>query len=595
MGIMRNLLDRRAEAPSTLAKPSSWLIEMFGGGTSKAGMTVTGDTALGLSTVWSCVRILSEDIAKLPIRITRDLDGTYEVLPRHNVKVLFNRAPNEESTAMVVREFLIANTLLWGNGFAEILRDAAGRPVGLFPLRSTGMTIKRVGGRLAYVYTSTSGKTATLDADDVFHLRGPTKDGVVGYSLITMARESFGAAMAAERFAALFWSNGGRPSGLLKHPGKLGEQAIKNLRESWVERYGGPNAHKPAVVEEGMEWVPLTMPMEDAQFLETRQFSVPEICRWFRVPPHKVSDLSRATFSNIEHQSQEYVNDSLMGWITRFEQESEKKLLLPSESDLRVRHVTAAMLRGDLKSRYEAYAIGRQNGWRTVNDVLRLEDEPTIGTEGDQRMVPSNMTTPERLGKAPLTAAADKPAAPAPAAEPAPVRSAAPADPSSNNTVVPHIDQEMCVRSILRAMRPAFEQGLDRLCRLEADKARRAHKRRDVEFRAWAQTFFADGGDHGLHVRGALFPAIEASVRTVMSVLQLKPENDRIIPDLLAAESRQHLERSLGAIAATAGAGDDPEGELVRWEKSRAAQDAERVTSSIADTLIRSWWSKEKS
>ncbi|MFN7019871.1 MAG: phage portal protein [Phycisphaerales bacterium] len=591
LGSVLGRLERRYSllGESSLDRPAKWLLDDLGGGSSRAGPTVNEQTALTLASVWACVRAIAEDVAKLPIRIVARRAGTLEVLHDHPVGRLLNQRPGKDPvTAMSLRETLMIWAMLHGNAFWEITRDGRGSPTGLYHLNPRAMEIKRdrQTREIVYVYRqagsgATQGKTVTLPARDVFHLRGPGSDSIVGWSVIRAARESLGAAMAADQFAANYWGKGGRPSGVLKHPGKLSKDAEKNLRESWERLYGGENAGRSAVLQEGMEWISLTMPFDDAQFLETRQFSVLEVCRWFRVPPHKVFDLTRATFSNIEHQALEYVTDTLQGWITRVEAEIGLKLL-GEDTGLQARHVTAALLRGDLKSRYEAYAIGRQWGFRTANEIHALEDEPPVGEIGDQYIVPVNMTTPDRLGKGPANGL-QAPGDPPPTAAPDPP---APGKRATAETV----------RAVVHATAPALEAAIERHLRAEADKVRRAHKRDAAGLQAW-MTETLTRAEYLDQLRGVLFGPVEAATRAAAAAVGIDLGAETVIPAAVLRAAMSLRQRSFAQIVLAEKGIADPRPEGVAdvgavlefWERQRPGEEARDIAWDLSRMLIRDW------
>lgn len=398
----------------TLSNPAAWLERLLLGvvdpDDNVAGVEITERNALSIAAVFACVRAIAEDVAKLPLIVYRTSGESDRArVPNHPLYRLLHNTPNPEMTSFDLRSTVTAHALLWGNGYVEIERDGTGRPRALWPMEPDRVAVRRssVDGSIIYVYADPSdGVRRTLFADDVVHVRGLGYDGLVGYSVVYWARKSLGVTAAAERYGASFFGNSSIPKGVLEHPGKLGETAQANLRKSWERNHGGgpKNANRVGILEEGMKFHALTIPPEDAQFLETRQFQIPEVCRWFRMPPHKVADLTRATFSNIEHSSLEYVGDTLMPWLVRWEQEILRKCFMQSERSLFVEHLTAALLRGDMKSRNESYAIGRQWGWLSANDVRRMENLNAI-EGGDVYLSPTNMTNAVTM--------ANQPAAPA--------------------------------------------------------------------------------------------------------------------------------------------------------------------------------------
>ncbi len=302
-------------------------------------------------------------------------------------------------TSIVFRETLMAHLLLWGNAFAQIVRDGRGRVMGLYPLMPDQMRVDRTpdrpsapGGSLFYEYRNEKGCTI-LRPDQVLHIPGLGFDGLVGYSPIAMAKNAIGMALATEEYGASFFANGANPGGVLEHPGVLKDPG--KLRDSWNELYrGSVNASRIAVLEEGIKFHQISVPPEQAQFLETRKFQLNEIARIFRIPPHMIGDLEKSSFSNIEQQSLEFVKYTLDPWVVRWEQAIQKALLLPSEKrDYFVKFNVNALLRGDYKSRMEGYSTGRQNGWFSANDIREMEDMDKIPPDegGDLYLVNGNM------------------------------------------------------------------------------------------------------------------------------------------------------------------------------------------------------------
>jgi len=341
--------------------------------------------------VYACVRILAEAIAGLPLHIYRyKKDGGKEKALTHPLYYLLHDEPNPEMTSFVFRETLMSHLLLWGNAYAQIIRDGAGRVLALYPLLPSKMTVDRApNGELYYTYRRDSEESRTnskaglvyLRSDEVLHIPGLGFDGLVGYSPIAMAKNAIGMAIACEEYDASFFANGANPGGVLEHPGVLKDPA--KVRESWNAVYqGSANAHRIAVLEEGMKFQQIGIPPEQAQFLETRKFQINEIARIFRVPPHMVGDLEKSSFSNIEQQSLEFVKYTLDPWVVRWEQALQKALLLPSEKrKYFVKFNVDGLLRGDYASRMNGYAVARQNGWMSANDIRELEDMNRIPAE----------------------------------------------------------------------------------------------------------------------------------------------------------------------------------------------------------------------
>ena len=372
----------------------------FGGST--AGKNVNERSAMQMTAVYSCVRILAEAVAGLPLHLYRyKEDGGKEKALDHPLYNLLHDEPNPEMSSFVFRETLMTHLLLWGNAYAQIIRNGKGEVIALYPLMPNRMVVDRdTKGRLYYQYTTSTedaptmkGVTVNLPPSDVLHIPGLGFDGLVGYSPIAMAKNAIGMAIACEEYGAKFFANGAAPGGVLEHPGTIKDP--QRVRESWQSTFGGSgNSNKIAVLEEGMKYTPIGISPEQAQFLETRKFQVNEIARIFRVPPHMVGDLEKSSFSNIEQQSLEFVKYTLDPWVIRWEQTIHRSLLLPDEkSRYFVKFNLEGLLRGDYQSRMNGYAIGRQNGWMSANDIRELENLDRIPAEegGDLYLINGNM------------------------------------------------------------------------------------------------------------------------------------------------------------------------------------------------------------
>ena len=355
-----------------------------------------------MTAVYSCVRILAEAVAGLPLHLYRyKEDGGKEKALDHPLYNLLHDEPNPEMSSFVFRETLMTHLLLWGNAYAQIIRNGKGEVIALYPLMPNRMVVDRdTKGRLYYQYTTSTedaptmkGVTVNLPPSDVLHIPGLGFDGLVGYSPIAMAKNAIGMAIACEEYGAKFFANGAAPGGVLEHPGTIKDP--QRVREGWQSTFGGSgNSNKIAVLEEGMKYTPIGISPEQAQFLETRKFQVNEIARIFRVPPHMVGDLEKSSFSNIEQQSLEFVKYTLDPWVIRWEQTIHRSLLLPDEkSQYFVKFNLEGLLRGDYQSRMNGYAIGRQNGWMSANDIRELENLDRIPAEegGDLYLINGNM------------------------------------------------------------------------------------------------------------------------------------------------------------------------------------------------------------
>ena len=343
--------------------------------TSAAGKSVSPRTAVQMTAVYACVRVIAETVASLPLHIYESSDQGNRKATDHPLYRILHNAPNTEMTSFVWRETMLSHLLLWGNSYSQIVRNGRGKAIGLYPLLPDQMEVDRdAQGRLLYTYTTREQKTVNLRQEDVLHIPGLGFDGIMGYSPVALEQNAIGLGIAAEEFGSRFFANGATPSGVLTHPNTV--KNPKALRESWNAAYGSSsNAGKMAILEEGMKFERISMPNNEAQFLETRKFQVAEICRIYRVPPHLVGDLEHATFSNIEHQSISFAMHTIRPWLVRIEQ-ALNKALFEEHGEVRfyAQFNIDGLMRGSYKERMEGYAIARQNGWMSANDIRELEN-----------------------------------------------------------------------------------------------------------------------------------------------------------------------------------------------------------------------------
>jgi len=398
MGMFSGLFRSR-DKPQNRTAGSAYTFYM--GGTT-AGKAVTERSAMQMTAVYSCVRILAEAVAGLPLHVYRYKDtGGKEKAIDHPLYRLLHDEPNPEMSSFVFRETLMTHLLLWGNAYAQVIRNGKGEVVALYPLMPNRMSVDRdAKGKLYYKYTTTSddaptveGTVVVLSPSDVLHVPGLGFDGLVGYSPIAMAKNAIGMAIACEEFGARFFANGAAPSGVLEHPGTIKDPS--RLRETWQSQFGGSaNTGKVAILEEGMKYTPISISPEQAQFLETRKFQINEIARIFRVPPHMVGDLEKSSFSNIEQQSLEFVKYTLDPWLIRWEQSIYRALFsMEEKTEYFVKFNVEGLLRGDYATRMNGYATARQNGWMSANDIRELENLDRIPAEegGDLYLINGNM------------------------------------------------------------------------------------------------------------------------------------------------------------------------------------------------------------
>ena len=393
---------------------------LFVFGRANSGEQVDEKSAMQIATVYACVRLLADSVAQLPLHLYRTVgeDGQ-EKAKDHPLYNILYRQPNPEMTDFSFKEVLMTHLLLWGNAYVQIIRDGKNNVLGLYPLLPENVEIDRdTKGNLYYIYHAytnevpgDNNKDITFRRDEILHIPGLGFNGLVGFSPIAMMKNSLGTNIAVEKYGSSFFKNGAQPSGVLEHPGVLKDP--QKIRDNWSSVYGGAgNAHKVAVLEENMHYKPISLPPEDSQFLSTREFGVEEICRIFRVPPHMVQDLKRATYSNIEHQSIDFVVHTLDPWLIRIEKAIIKDVLLEEEKDdYFPKFNVDGLLRGDIESRMRAYGTGISNGFFSPNDARRKENMPLIPEEegGDYYFVNGSFVRLRDIGAAYSVAGTSQP------------------------------------------------------------------------------------------------------------------------------------------------------------------------------------------
>ena len=408
MNIFKYLFHSR-DKPKNYISGSTYSV-LFG--ETSSGKNVNERSAMRVTAVYACVRVLSEAIASLPLHLYKKISrfGKEKAIEHPLYEILHNE-PNPEMTSFVFRETLMSHLLLWGNAYAQIIRNGKGQIMALYPLMPNRMTVDRDSkGEIYYKYFTNESDNKNLKRlsqinikkEEIFHVPGLGFDGLVGYSPIAMAKNAIGMAIATEEYGAKFFANGASPSGVLEHPGNIKDP--DKLRESWNKLFqGSANSHKIAILEEGLKYQPIGISPNEAQFLETRKFQIDEIARIFRVPPHMVGDLDKSSFSNIEQQSLEFVKYTLDPWVARWEQAIHRSLLLKNEKkDYFVKFNVDGLLRGDYQSRMNGYATGMQNGFLSPNDIRSLENMDLIPDElgGNQYLVNGSMQKLAEAGAA---------------------------------------------------------------------------------------------------------------------------------------------------------------------------------------------------
>lgn len=386
----------RTEARDLTLNSAGMLLDGFGSTSTRAGVTVTVDSAMQLSAVSACVRLISESIASLPLHVYEGEGQSRKRVTDMREVQLLRSEPNRVMSAFTFLETLAAHLLLWGNCYAYIVRNQAGDPLELLLVHPQDVSVlKQPNGELAYQLRLTRTGSIRVNQADIMHVPGLSFDGMLGMSPIRFAAQSIGLGLAAEGYGAAFFGNSSIPSGFISTTSKLTEVQARLLADRWRQTYGGANSQGTAILDNAAEFKRISIPPEEAQFIETRKFQLQDIARWYRVPPHMIGDLERATFSNIEHQGLEFVTHTLRPWLVRFEQEITRKLF-PTSSSGRpspyyVEFNVDGLLRGDIKSRYDAYAVGRNWGWLSVNDIRAKENMNPL-PDGDQYLVPLNMS-----------------------------------------------------------------------------------------------------------------------------------------------------------------------------------------------------------
>lgn len=482
---------------------NSWGEGWFGS-SSASGESVNERSAMGLAAYFACIRNISEDIAKLPLPVFRKLEPRgRRALPNHPLFGVLNDEFNPEMSAMSGRQTLMAHALGYSGGYAEIVRDGAGRVVELWPLDPTTVSLNRnrFTRQLFYIVQGIE-----LRYDQVFHVHGLGYDGLTGYCLAQVLKDPLGNAIAAQKFAGAFFGNGTATSGVIEVEDAMEEPAFKHLRESFAERHGGArNAHKPVILEQGAKFKPTSTDPQHSQMLEVLQHGTEEVCRLFRMPPHKIQHLLRATFTNIEMQALEYVTDCLLGPCVNWEQEIGRKLLLPRErQSVFVKHNLDMLLRGDTTARTAYYRERFNVGSLSPNDIREKEDENPI-PGGDVYFVNSTLIPLEMAAKGEhLKAKQAEQQQKQPAAEKAP----------QNHSEREH-KRDLLAR-VTAAHTRAIEDALSGVLRIEHDKRQRAAKRIDIG--DWKREFY--GELHQKHVAERLKPVLQSAQASLAAILE---------------------------------------------------------------------------
>ena len=402
-------LQRSIRNDLKLSDPKAWNPSLWNlyGAQSASGENVTEHTALTYSAYFNAISLISGTIGAMPLNLMQGKGNTKRVADDRVMHGVMHDAWNPYMTAMAGRECLQAHVLGWGNGYAEIVRNGYGDLKELWPITPNRVSPVMVENKIYYRLQMPDKVSVVLPRDKVLHIAGLGFDGFLGYSIAAMARKSIGLGMAMETFGSRFFGEGTHPGVIVEHPQKLSPGGHSNLKASLSDTYSGlGNSHRLMLLEEGMKFQKIVIDPKDSQFLESRQFNIPEIARWFNLPPHKLKDLSRSSFSNIESEQISFVTDSILPWLVRLEQNFNMQLL--SESDraysgrgrLYYKHNVEGLLRADAAARGTYYSMMFNIGAMSINEIREKEEmDPIKG--GDIHLVPMNMTTLENAGKPP--------------------------------------------------------------------------------------------------------------------------------------------------------------------------------------------------
>jgi HK97 family phage portal protein len=583
VGILSKLEER-----STASRPRQWLFEALGVHKTASGAVVNPETAMTYSAVYAAVNILSSAIASLPLHLYRKVPVGKEKADKHPLYAVLHDTPNNMMTSFTFRQTSMVHVLLHGNFYAYIERDGNGQVKSLWPLVPEAIQVVLVGvnGReKRYVYQQQNGKEHTFFPEEIFHVHGLGTNGIQGQSVIRHARETVGLGLSAEEFGGKFFSNGATLSGVLEHEGVLGTDGVNNLRDSFSGVHqGSGNSHKVAILEEGIKYKQIGIAPEDAQFLETRKFQVQEIARWFNIPPHKLAEMTDATFSNIEHQQLSYVQDSLRPWLVNWEQTIHKDLLGKDQRKmLFAKFNVNGLLRGDIKARYESYAIGKQNGFLNTDDIRELEDM-NKSPNGERFYESMNMIPADKID------------------EKLEADTQAPEGERSLNEVETRTNQDSAVEMrsrVSQSYRKVIVEAFRRVIkREEADIMRKVKKGVDPDIlRLFVSDFYREHA--GFIVRN-LVSILTALGETIYGAVMMElgrnnnitPEAERFIDDYLTRLAERHSGDSFNRIRKIIDEAEDLEtalqAEFDSWREERpedmAQQEVVRFGNALAKT-----------
>ena len=622
MSILTSLLG--LEHRATLRNPPDWLVDSLTGGSSTlSGERVSPASATSLSAYYGALRAISEDCGKLPLILykRRPTQGK-DRIPDHPIYRLIHDEPNPTMSSQAFRETLTHHAMGWGNGYAQIQRRGP-VPIALWPITPDRVSAEWVDDKrrreIVYIVRGQAGEPdARIPMRDMFHLHGLGFDGLGGYSIAKLAKQSLGLAMAQVKSGAAFFGNAARPHVKLETDRVLNPEAKKKLVAAWERAYRGvENAHKTVLLEDGLKASTLSIPNKDAEWIAAMQHAVEEVCRWFRIPPHKVQHMLRATFANISHQSIEYVVDTLLSWLLRWEAEIWRKLIpRADQADIFAEHVVEGLLRGDPEQQSKLFASGRQWGWFSINDIRTYMNLNPIGAEGDVYMAPANMVPADQLGK--TTEPVSEPApesVPAPSADEAQMaqllkgrdgmdgkggrdghhgqdgqpgghgqaglqgEQGERGEKGDDGRPPARVIDLNAIDALIESHVPLLVEAYGRVLRVEAEKAERACKRSDLE--TWAAKFYPG---HTEAVRGALVGPIEAFCTSMWTICTGKAPKDLLLwgaATWTVSMVERHVERSRADLEES-----DTTATLKLWRSERAAEVAPQELRVLADAIL---------
>lgn len=598
MGLLQVLREQRATVINPLHPRDPALARMFGFGRDNVtGLRIDSESALSATAMFAGVRFISENMASVPLPLFRREGRGKQPLRDDRRWELLNNNPNPEQTAMELREMTIGFVCTVGNGYVEILEGSDGIADEFWPIPPWRVRPDRTaGGKLVYMVRGMDGVERPQPPERMLHFRGFSRNGLLGMDVVDAMRQALGITVAAERSAAVFYGHGAQLAGVLQTDSPLSDRAWERLKKERDHIHAGvDNWHRLAILEEGLKWTAMSTDPEKSQLVETRKFQVTEVARILNLPPHVLKDLERSTFSNIEHQGLELVTYSFRPWAVRMEQVYEKRLLLTRErSSHLIRHNLDAFLRGDLKSRYEAYATGRQWGWLSANDVLDREDENGIGPEGDVYMVPVNMLPAEQFENMPLPGSGDLPPLP---------------EGNARRQIQPPKEERQAreQRSVMlrkrteQAWERPFRQRMDGLVRREVNIVRNALGRAAQgegvqEFSAWLDGFYEENEQYNANDMRPVFLGLAEAIFPLASDEIGAEHHNMDVTALVDGYTSVWAAREAGASWAQLSGivSDNPlfedargavEVRLDEWEEGRAGKQARREVVDLGSVI----------